>query len=391
MQKPRYGRAVLVSCEIPWDENEQLSEDLFRDEVRHFLALGFKHLYIFGTAGEGYAVDTQRFSQIAQIFFEETRADSVRPQVGIIGLSTAAVRERIEIALKVGFNEFQISLPSWGALNDREVLQYFRDVCLPYPKAHFLHYNLLRTKRLLTATDYRRISSEIPNLVATKNTSSDVNLAAALMREAPELQHFLGEATFATGCLYGECSLLSSFAPLFPQRTHELFRLGCERNFSELFPFQKEYLSDVYDVISPMLRETRIDGAYDKALLRLSGFPMPLRLLSPYESVSEEAYRECQRVFETKVSCRLRGSRLQRDSISDREERPTCFGGCNDAADLRACSKAVWKRTERGQWVRAGSMPVEGLAMPALAVIEDRAYLFGGCSATDSDKVDQSC
>jgi len=300
--QPRSGRAILVSCEIPWDENENLQEDLFRKEVRHFVALGFKHLYIFGTAGEGYAVDTNRFSRIAKVFFEETRDNAVHAQVGVIGLSTAAVRERIDIASEIGFDQFQISLPSWGALQDREVLRFFRDVCLHYPDARFLHYNLLRAKRLLTGTDYRRLVDEIPNLVATKNTSPDLNHVAALMREAPQLQHFFGEATFPTGCLYGECSLLSSFAPLFPQRTLELFRLGCERSFSELFPFQRDYLLDVYNVISPILREPLMDGAYDKALLRLSGFPMPLQLLSPYASVSEEAYLESQRAFDKKSS-----------------------------------------------------------------------------------------
>lgn len=298
--QPRTERAILVSCQIPWDENECLAEDLFRKEVRHFIALGFKHLYIFGTAGEGYAVDTRRFSEIARIFFEETRSNAVHAQVGTIGLSTAAVRERIDIASDIGFDYFQISLPSWGALNDPEVLQFFRDVCLSYPNTRFLHYNLPRTKRLLTAADYRRLVSEIPNLVATKNTSPDVNHAAALMRQAPELQHFFGEATFPTGCLYGECSLLSSFAPLFPERTLELFRLGCEKSFAELFPFQRDYLADVYDVISPILRDPLMDGAYDKALLRLSGFPMPLRLLSPYASVSEEAFLESQRAFDRK-------------------------------------------------------------------------------------------
>lgn len=56
----RYPQAVLVSCEIPWDENENLMEDLFREEARHTLKAGFNHLYIFGTAGEGHAVDTTR-------------------------------------------------------------------------------------------------------------------------------------------------------------------------------------------------------------------------------------------------------------------------------------------------------------------------------------------
>lgn len=298
--KPRYPRGVLVSCEVPWDEQDRLLEDVFRREVQQFLALGFRHVYIFGTAGEGYAVTNFQFEQIARTFYEETRGADVLPQVGIIGLSTSTIRERINIALKLGFRTFQISLPPWGALNDRELMRFFEDVCLSFPDARFLHYNLLRTKRLLTATDYRKIVDRIPNLVATKNTSPDVSHTAALMRVVPELQHFFGEATFPTGCVHGECSLLSSFAPMFPKKTLEMFENACAGRLEELFRLQKDYLSDVYEVIGPMLREPLIDGAYDKALTRLGGFSMPLRLLSPYESVREEVLLECQRILDAK-------------------------------------------------------------------------------------------
>jgi dihydrodipicolinate synthase/N-acetylneuraminate lyase len=300
LTKVRYPRGILISCEVPWDEHEHFLEDIFRKQVRRFLSLGFHHVYIFGTAGEGYAVDSSRFLQVAQAFREETRGERVLPQVGVIGLSTATIRERIDLAFDLGFREFQISLPSWGALNDREVMRFFKDVCLAYPEARFLHYNLLRTKRLLTGSDYRKIVDEVPNLVATKNTSPDVTHTAALMRSVPELQHFFGEASFPTGCQYGECSLLSSFAPLFPTQTLALFEHACAGRMADLFQAQKEYLSAVYDVIGPMLREPLIDGAYDKALLRLGGFPMPLRLLSPYSTVSKEAYLECQQQLDRK-------------------------------------------------------------------------------------------
>ena len=52
----RYPQTVLVSCEAPWDENGELIEAVFRDEVRSAISSGFRDLYIFGTAGEGYAV-----------------------------------------------------------------------------------------------------------------------------------------------------------------------------------------------------------------------------------------------------------------------------------------------------------------------------------------------
>ncbi len=196
----RYPQTVLVSCEAPWDEQQQLLEDVFRKEIRLIIRLNFKHVYVFGTAGEGYAVDTARFDQIVRIFGEETRGADVHPMVGVIGLSTANIVERIERAWSAGFRMFQISLPSWGALNDVEVMTFFSDVCGAFPAAQFLHYNLPRTKRLLNGADYRRIADAVPNLVATKNTGGGSMRALDLMTNAPDLQHFFGEDNFLHGC-----------------------------------------------------------------------------------------------------------------------------------------------------------------------------------------------
>ena len=302
----RYHQALLVSCVTPWDEREELIEPLFRKEIQHLRALGFTDLYIFGTACEGYAVDSVRFERIVEVFAEETlhlQAASLSwPQVGVIGLSTCAVKERLRIAYNYGFRVFQLSLPCWGVLNDAETTNFFQDVCGSFADCQFLHYNLMRTKRLLAGKDYRRLADLIPNLVATKNTSSDVGLAAGLMRHAPDLQHFLGETTFPTGCLYGECSLLSSFGPMLPTRTRGFFECGRKRDFGRLFELQREYLLMINEVLSPMLEHPRIDGAYDKALARLGGLEMPLRLLSPYEALPEEAFQSAAAILKERYA-----------------------------------------------------------------------------------------
>src|SRR5262245_43219262 len=134
----------MVSCTVPWDDDEQLIESIFRDEIRRAIASGFRHIYIFGTAGEGYAVDSRRFEEIVHVFRDDTAREDVHALVGLIGLSTAQVKERLACAHKVGFREFQVVLPSWGALGDAEVLRFFSDICLAYPDSQFLHYNLPR-------------------------------------------------------------------------------------------------------------------------------------------------------------------------------------------------------------------------------------------------------
>jgi dihydrodipicolinate synthase/N-acetylneuraminate lyase len=295
---PRYPQTILVSCEIPWDEREQLIEDVFRKEVQMVLALGFNHLYVFGTAGEGYAVDSARFRQIVEIFRQETSGEDIHPQVGVIGLSTATIVERIAVAHQAGFRTFQISLPSWGALNDVELLTFFKDVCGAFPDARFLHYNLPRAKRLLTGADYRRIADAVPNLAATKNTGGGAQRANDLMRHAPDLQHFFGEDNFMHGCMYGECSLLASFGPMVPRKTQAYFAAGRTRDYETMLTLQHGFARLLTDVFGPLLAQGRIDGAYDKMIVRLGGLAeMPLRLLSPYQGFDEQEYQAARRVF----------------------------------------------------------------------------------------------
>lgn len=300
---PRYPQAMLVSCEIPWDENESLMEDVFRAEVRHLLQ-DFHHLYIFGTAGEGYAVNSRDFARIVAVFAEETltRPDAeeapIYPMVGVIGLSTAVIVERLEVAYAAGFRTFQISLPSWGVLSDGEVMRFFRDVCGRFPQARFLHYNLPRAGRLLDGSLYKRLVAEVPNLVATKNTGGGGARAADLMRNAPELQHFFGEANFAQGALYGECSLLATMGPLTPHQSRTYFQAGLDGDLPTLLQMQKGFHDLLIDVLGPYLQQPFIDGAYDKMMKRLGGFTaMPLRMLSPYQGMDEEAYNRCRAVL----------------------------------------------------------------------------------------------
>lgn len=293
----RYRQAILVSCQIPWDDGEQLAEAAFRAEIRYYLRKGFRDLYIFGTAGEGHAVDTPRFRQVVEIFREETFGDEIWPMVGIIGLSTAAVKERIAFAHETGFRTFQISLPSWGALNDAELRRFFTDVCGSFPDSKFLHYNLPRARRMLTAADYRTLADEVPNIVATKNTGTTVAATLDLMRLAGDLQHFFGESMFPIGCSAGECSLLSSFGAFAPQRTREFFELGRTGHIEKLIRMQRDYLTMVSDLQAPTAGQALMDGAYDKMWVRLAGLDMPLRLLSPYQSFSEDVFQQCRRVL----------------------------------------------------------------------------------------------
>lgn len=303
----RYPQTILVSCPLPWDEHGELMEDLFREEIRRTLALGFTDVYIFGTGGEGYAVDTRRYVQAVRVFADETLGAGprgpggavIRPMVGAIGLSTPILVERLRIAHEAGFRTFQVSLPSWGPLNDDELLRFFGDVTDAFPDAQFLHYNLGRTKRILGAAEYRPLIERFPNLVATKTTSGELPMAADLVTNAGELQHFMDVNNFPYGALYGECSLLASYAQMTPHRCRELFEAGRSKDVPRLMGLLKGFHDLGLDLWAAPQPGPHMDGSYDKMLCRLGLLPeFPLRLLSPYQGFTEADYAACRRIME---------------------------------------------------------------------------------------------
>ena len=289
----RYQQAILASCEIPWDEGGELMEDVFRGEIHETLRQ-FSNLYIFGTAGEGYAVTATQFKEIAGIFWEETAIDGVFPMVCIIAMSTGQVVERIGVAHDLGFRVFQITLPPWEPLRDDEVMAYFGDVCGSFPDSKFLHYNLGRVGRILNGSDYRSLEDAAPNFVGTKTLWGDsISGIFDVATKTSELQHFYDETAFPYACLLGECSMLSSWGALFPTKTKELFQYGMTGQVEAAFRLLVEYQRVTETMMAPAADYKRIDGAFDKMIVRASGIDIPLRMLSPYEGLPENVYEAC--------------------------------------------------------------------------------------------------
>lgn len=280
----RYPPVILSSALIPWTETWQFDEDLFRQVVRALRTQLTDRLYVFGTAGEGYGVTDGVFRTIIRAFCDEM--SGAQPMVGVIGLSVPIIVERIATAYELGVRQFQISLPCWGALNDREVEVFFRETCGRFPDCQFLHYNLMRTKRLLTGDDYARLSAAHANLAAIKMGGEDIAAFSAILERAPVLQCFFTEFGFAKVRDHHECGLLIALSAInFPLARRYFAARGSDlaRMMEELRGIHRGLKAAVGD-------EAHIDGAYDKMYAKLHEPHFPLRLLPPYQSASADTF-----------------------------------------------------------------------------------------------------
>jgi dihydrodipicolinate synthase/N-acetylneuraminate lyase len=276
---------ILGTAVVPWNEHFQFEEERFRRQV-HLLARDLtRHLYIFGTAGEGYAVTEAQFDQICRAFWESAQEAGVTPMVGVISLSLPTIVARIARARALGFRLFQLSLPSWGPLNDRELDRFFAETCGRFPDCQFHHYNLMRTKRLLTSVEYRRVAAEHPNLVAVKQSTNDPAIIADLMTVTPRLRFYLTEFGYAIARRTHEVGLLISLASVNPARA-KAFVAGTDAQRTAAV---EELRLVVAGLKSPDDRY-QIDGAFDKMLYRVTDPSFPLRLLPPYEPATAEDF-----------------------------------------------------------------------------------------------------
>ena len=142
--KTRYPQNNLAACMLPWTEDFQLDVAKFEQHVQATLDDGYKCLYLMGTAGEGYALNDTRFKQVVDLFAAMTVREGLIRKSASSDYSMEQIIERIAYAHARGIRMFQISLPSWGALDEAETMIFFKTVCGAFPDSRFLHYNLPR-------------------------------------------------------------------------------------------------------------------------------------------------------------------------------------------------------------------------------------------------------
>ncbi|MDP6125617.1 MAG: dihydrodipicolinate synthase family protein [Candidatus Latescibacteria bacterium] len=297
----RYPQSLLAACLIPWTESYEFDVPVFESHVNKVIDLGYTNLYIMGTAAEGYAITDTRFKQVVESFASLIDRKGLSAQVGVISLSMEQVIERIGFAYDQGIRFFQVSLPSWGALDEGETLVFFETVCGAFPDSRFLHYNLPRAGRIVDGNEYRAIADAVPNLVATKNSTSDYARTADLMKHSPDLQHFFLENNWALGCTLGECSFLTSLGLLFPNTARALYDSGRSGDLNKAFAIT-ERLRTVVPTLFGHCSRKMIDGSYDKTFAWLKDPKFSYRLLPPYQGLNDEEAAECRRRFDANYS-----------------------------------------------------------------------------------------
>ena len=286
----RFPKLLLCAACIPWTEDHRLDVPLFRKGVRLLCENGAGSIYLFGTAGEGYAVNREQYLQIVTEFMDEMKHfPDVIPMVGVISMSMTEIKERISMAAELGVRYFQISFPSWGAVSDDEALCFFKEVCGAFPDYKFMHYNnALRSKKRLAPRNYQRLVEEIPNLVAVKFIAPSFEEIQVFAQLDLPLRVFFLEYAYGYGSLvYPEFGYLASVTNCSYHVMRAYYEAGCRQDLDMILQIHRDF-PILYESLFTCCPGDKIDAAYDKLFLQFTIPAFPARILPPYEGFTQE-------------------------------------------------------------------------------------------------------
>ena len=287
----RYPSTILATACLPWKNKNVFDQEVFARQVKLLIESNVKHIYLFGTAGEGYALTDEEFEHVVSIFADIMKGEDLFPMVGIISLSLGTMLKRIKIARGYGISDFMFTLPCWGELSITETNGFFHELCDPFPDCRFLHYNTGRAKRIIGPAEYESLAFEIPNFCGAKITTDSIHTVNAYLNKKMPLQLFFGDIVYGYARMFDECGLLIAMALSNLDTAWNYFYSAKNRDFEKVNRYQSE-LGRMSEKLTELTKEPKIDGAYDKFLAKLADPDFSLSLLPPYNTNTEGSFNK---------------------------------------------------------------------------------------------------
>ncbi len=292
-------KGIFAAVPIPWDEQGQFQESVFRKDVATLCASGVHGIYTTGTTGEFHALDFEEFRRMVDAFLTEAKSYKTPTQVGCTALNTRDAVRMASYAVDKGVDGVQVALPFWMPLNDREIVDFFREVSQVCGIVPLVHYNTNRSKRFLGVREYSMILQEVPTLIGTKFGSSDFGALSDLLLHLPQLAHFVGEHMLLPGVMLGARGCYSSLALLNPWLTTHFFDICEKKHWESAIAMQKKVGRFFIEALFPLFEQGYNDAAIDKAMAAATGFlRCSPRVRAPYASLPPESVTQIREYLE---------------------------------------------------------------------------------------------
>jgi len=206
-----FGR-VLTAMVTPMTADGGINYTIVEQLAAHLIANGSDTLVVCGTTGES---PTLTWDEEADLFRAVKSAVDGKAKI-IAGTGSNSTREAIDYtqkAAKIGVDGSLQVVPYYNKPPQAGLYQHFKTIAESCPDLPLMLYNVPgRTGKRLEADTIARLA-EIPNIVAIKEASGDLELATQIRRQtSPEFEIYSGEDSLTLPLLSVGCKGVVSVA-----------------------------------------------------------------------------------------------------------------------------------------------------------------------------------
>ena len=293
---------------VAWDENLMFDESVYRADVARVCRAGVPGVYTAGTTGEFYAMEFDEWKAVTRATVEECRKHGTPVMIGVTSTYTMGAQRRAAYAAEMGADAIQLAVPFWMEVDDREIVKFYQDVVSVCPDIAMTIYDILRSKKHLTADMHRAISEETGTYMAVKSGSGTVGCnPEGCARLSEFVNVWVGEGFWAELGPAGAIGAASALVYMNPRVILDMFGLLQQKNWDELAKWHQSIDRLHTEGLAPFTARGFTDTAYDHLLGRVAGFlKLHPRSRGPYLSATEEDVEELHTWMERNVPELLR-------------------------------------------------------------------------------------
>ena len=273
---------------LPINPDESIDYQRLGQSVEAMIEAGVNGLYTNGTAGELHTQSEEEFFEINALVAQICRQAGVPLQIGASHPFAQATLQRIRATRSLEPQAYQIILPDWVAVSEKEAVAFLQRVALEAEGASLVLYNPPHAKRVFDPAALGRIRSEVPQLVGVKLMDGPASWYGAMRHHLPDFSVGVPGHHLATGVLNGAHCSYSNVACLSP---HGAVRWFAQMQTDPVGALQTEQRINAffqYHVV-PLAAQGYVNPALDKFLATVGGWAqVGTRLRWPYRWIPQE-------------------------------------------------------------------------------------------------------
>lgn len=284
-------KGIYSALLVPFNEEGRVNESGLRQIIRYNIEeMRVKGLYVGGSSGENFLLDTETKKQIFDIAKDETK-DQIKLIAQIGGTNVYEAIELGQYATKLGYDAVSAVTPFYYKFDFEEIKQYYRDLTANVDNDLIIYSIPFLTGTNIGMKEFSELYQD-ERIIGVKFTAADFYLLERLRKEFPEHLIFSGFDEMLYPALVNQVDgAIGSTFNVNGIRAHKMSEAVKEGKLEEALRLQNES----NDLIQAILE----NGLYQtlKYLLQLQGCDQgPFLSRKPFASITEQQKLRAQEI-----------------------------------------------------------------------------------------------